>query len=77
MPGMGKGVAELCGAGDVMAAAGLGLLHDDETGQHVYVALHDGGVVGGLVDAAGLHAQELGWRRASGHLNLLLPMVMT
>ena len=56
MPGMGKGVAELCGACVVSAAAGLGLLHNDETCQHVYVALHDGGVVGGLVDATGLLA---------------------
>ena len=36
----------------------------------VNVALHDG-VVGGLVDAAGLHSQEAGLEEGLGHLNLL------
>merc|ERR1712028_124210 len=41
----------------------------------VDVALHDG-VVGALVDAGLLHAEE-GWKRASGQRNRSLPMVMT
>ena len=36
----------------------------------VNVALHDG-VVGGLVDAAGLHSQEAGLEEGLRHLNLL------
>merc|ERR1712025_1048251 len=42
----------------------------------VNIALHDG-VVGGLwIPQASIPRKE-GWKRASGHLNLSLPMVMT
>merc|ERR1712012_679786 len=60
-------------------------VHGGTTGQNnvgvevlpdVDVALHDG-VVGGLVDANRLKTQNWGWKRASGHLNLSLPTVIT
>ena len=43
---------------------------------YVHATLHDR-VVGGLMGAAGLHSQEAGLKRALGHLNLLLLMVVT